>query len=277
MTPVAMLHAGTGRGEALSSSPPGANGQYTKSLGRALRVLQAFRAERPFLALSEVAAAVRLDKATVRRLLLTMQHHGFIEQDHATRRYMLGPVVLEIGAAVQINREIRDLARPLMLDLANRTGLTVFLGIVSGHEALCVERVEGPSAVLVRVWPPGGRIPLNCGAAPRVLLAHLPAATAKDVVAAHRGRMTVKSQVRRPALLKALRQIRERGWDYTVDDVALGTAALGVPIPDRAGRVVAAMSIAGLTHQLSERTRPKLLDYLREAARDLSARLLPGA
>jgi DNA-binding IclR family transcriptional regulator len=257
-------------------SPTATNGvgsQYTKSLGRALMVLRAFRPERPSLALAEVATAVHLDKATVRRFLLTMQHHGFVDQDPVTRKYALGTVVLEMGAAVPVNRGMREVARPIMLDLADRTGLTVFLGVVSHGEALCVERVDAPSAILVRVWPPGGRIPLNCGAAPRVLLAHLPSDEAQEILTQRLGRLTVKSHVKPRALVQELRQIRARGWDCAVDDVTLGTAALGVPVRDRAGSVLAAMSVAGLTHQLPERTRPKYLKYLNDAAADLGPRL----
>lgn len=246
--------------------------QYTKSLGRALSILKAFKPDRPRLALSEVAEAVDIDKATVRRLLLTMHHHGFIDQDSQSRQYMVGPAVLEVGASVPSNREIRDIARPAMVALMAQTHLSVFLGVVSDYAARCLERVEPNSPVLVRLWTPGGLLPLNCGAGPRVLLAYLPPADIQTAVRHHLGLATPKSRVRPAVLLRELRRIRERGWDYTADDVMIGAAALGVPIRDRAGTVVAAMSIAGLTHQLADRKR--CLAALRETAASLSAQLV---
>jgi DNA-binding IclR family transcriptional regulator len=246
--------------------------QYTKSLGRALVVLQAFRPERPALSLSDVAGLARIDKATVRRLLMTMQRLGFIEQDPLSRRYMLGPAILEVAAAVQVNRELRDIVRPIMFDIASRTSLSVYLAVTAGHEALCVERVESLSPIQVRVWPPGGRLPLNCGAGPRVLLAHLPSAEAAAIVRGPLGRMTVRSQTNRRTLLRDLKRIRARGWEYAVDDVTVGAAALGVPIVDRGGRVRAALSVAGLTHRFRGRARHGVLATLTDAA----GRVSPG-
>jgi DNA-binding IclR family transcriptional regulator len=246
--------------------------QYTKSLGRALAILKAFKPDRPRLALSEVAQAVDIDKATVRRLLLTMHHHGFIDQDAQSRQYMVGPAVLEVGASVPTNREIRDIARPPMLRLMAQTHLSVFLGVHSEYAARCLERVEPNSPVLVRLWTPGGLLPLNCGAGPRVLLAWLPQAEIQTVIRHHLGVATPKSRVRTAVLVRELRRIRERGWDYTADDVMIGAAALGVPIRDRAGTVVAALSIAGLTHQLADRKR--CLAALRDTAAAISAQLV---
>jgi DNA-binding IclR family transcriptional regulator len=265
-----------GGGHAPPTTPPLAprrGRQYTQSVGRALAILQAFRPTRPALSLTDLARAVAIDKATVRRLLLTMQEHGFIEQDAATRQYTLGPAVLEIGAAVRLNRELREIVRPIMYELAKSTGLTVFLGVVAGHEAMCMERIESASPIQVRIWLPGAKLPLNCGAAPRVLLAHLAETTRREVLAGHLGRLTLLSQLNRRALARDLQRIRTRGWEFVADDVAIGVAALGVPVFDRAGNVVAALSVSGLTHELGDPGGPRFLAELRRAAARLSPQL----
>lgn len=246
---------------------------HTKSVARALAILQAFRPDRPSASLSELARAVQIDKATVRRLLVTMQHHGFIDQDALSRQYRLGPAVLELGAAVKINRELRDVVRPVMFELANKTRLTAYVGVLSGDEALCVERVEGSSPVQVRMWLSGSRMALNCGAGPRVLLAHLNEPRIQEIVAGHLARITVKSQVNGKLLLRDLRRIRSRGWELAVDDVTIGAAAVGVPLRDRAGTVVAALSLAGLTQQMVQRGRPRFLTDMLAAARRISPQL----
>jgi len=255
------------------SSSPRRDRQYTQSVGRALALLQAFRPTRPSISLTDLARAAALDKATVRRLLLTMKEHGFIEQDAATRQYTLGPAVLEIGAAVRLNRELREIVRPIMYELAKRTGLTTFLGVVAGHEAMCMERIESASPIQVRMWLPGAKLPLNCGSAPRVLLAHLPEPQRREVFAGYLGRLTLRSQVNQRALVRDLHRIRARGWEFAADDVAIGVAALGVPVPDRAGNVVAALSVSGLTHELGNPSGPRFLEELRRAARRLSPQL----
>jgi DNA-binding IclR family transcriptional regulator len=240
-------------------------------VGRALTLLQAFRPDQPAMSLSDLARKVGLDKATTRRLLLTMQHHGFIEQDSTSREYVLGPTVIEIGAAVKTVRELRDIVRPVMFELANETQLAVYVCVVSGNEALCVERVQGTSPVLVQMLHT--RIPLNCGAAPRVLLAGQPEPKIREVLANHLGRMTARSQMNPTALRRDLAKIRARGWELAVDDITIGAAGLGVPLHDRSGNVVAAMAVGGLTHHVVKRSRPRFVEELRFAARQLRPRL----
>jgi len=246
---------------------------YTKSVGRALRILQSFSADRTALALTEIVKLVGVDKATARRLLVTMQQHGFVDQDPATRQYLLGPVVVELGAAVRLKQGLAEVVRPVMYQAAKLTGMTAYLGVLYGHEAICLERIEGRSPVELRLWTRGSRLPLNCGSAPRILLAHLSEAEIRDIVTHHTRRITPKSQTSPRVLLRTLAEIRARGWELTVDDVARDAAALGVPIRDRTGEVVAAMSVGGLTHQLLDGRRPRYVKELQALAARLSPRI----
>ncbi|MFX7663268.1 IclR family transcriptional regulator C-terminal domain-containing protein, partial [Acinetobacter baumannii] len=78
--------------------------------------------------------------------------------------------------------------------------------------------------------------------------------------------LTPKSVTDRTELRTHFAQIRKRGWELAIDDVALGLTALAVPIFNRDGAVVAALSIAGLTPQMHQRGRPLHLEQLQTAA-----------
>jgi len=198
-----------------------------------------------------------------------------INQDPVTHRYSLSVDVLELGSAVQDSRDLREQAVGLLSELAMSTGTTAFLGVHREGEALCLERVDGNQPVQIRAWSVGARLPLNCGGAPRVLLAYLPADEIEGVIQRGLRALTPKSQTDPGALRRDLAAIRRRGWELAIDDVTLGLAALAVPVRNVRNEVVAAVSIAGLTQHLAEnrRPRPRFLSGLLSKAEQLSSRL----
>lgn len=244
-------------------------------MARAIAVLRTFSPRTPVLTLSDVASLAKLDKGTTRRLLLTLKAAGLVNQDPVTHRYSLSLDVIELGSAVQDSRDLREQAVGVLSDLAMSTGTTAFLGIHRDGEALCLERVDGNQPVQIRAWCVGARLPLNCGGAPRVLLAYLPADGIERVIQRGLRGLTPRSQTDPVALRRDLAVIRRRGWELAVDDVTLGLAAVAVPVRNIKGDVVAAISIAGLTQHLVENRRPRarFLTALLSKTQDLSFRL----
>ena len=143
-----------------------------RSVRRALAILRAFRLSDRSLALGEIARRARLDKATARRLLMTLMAERLVEQDADTKGYSLGLGVLELAAGLTPCDDLRQRAQPLLAAIAEDTGATAFLGVVHDGAALCIGRVDGDEAIQIRAWSVGGRMPLNCGAGPRVLMAY---------------------------------------------------------------------------------------------------------
>jgi DNA-binding IclR family transcriptional regulator len=242
-------------------------------VGRAIAILRAFTPRAQILRLSQISHLARLDKGTTRRILLTLREGGLVEQDETTHLYSLGMGALELASAVQDSRGLREQARVVLSELAGRTGTTGFLGVHRQGEAVCLERVDGNQPVQIRAWSVGARLPLNCGGAPRVLLAFLPESEIKRVIQRGLVTLTPKSQTDPAALLRDLARIRSRGWELAVDDVTLGLAAVAVAVRNTKGDVVAAISLAGLTQHLRDRRRPRFLPALRSAADKLGTRI----
>ncbi len=243
-----------------------------RAVTRAIAILKTFP-DRPRQSLAEVAEAARLDKGTTRRLLLTLMGEGFVIQDEATRQYGLGSAIRRIAAAATEDLDIRRIANPELTRLANLLSVTSFLSIYQNHGAVCLERMHDVKGMEVRWWNIGGMLPLNCGGAPKLLLAYqgeeeIEAALDGDLV-----QLTPKSVTDKAELKAHFAQIRKRGWELAIDDVALGLTALAVPITNRDGTVVAALSIAGLTPQMHQRGRPLYLDQLQTAARTIGEQL----
>lgn len=242
-----------------------------RSVSRAVAVLRAFRQDQPSLGLAEIAASAQLDRATTRRMLLTLMGEGLVRQDAVSQRYALTLRVLELAAAVSTG-SLREEARPAMLRLARETGATVFLSVADTPGALCLERIDGHDPVQVKWWAVGSHMPWNCGAGPRLLLAHMPAAEALAALR-HAVTLTAHSETDFQALLSHLAEVRRRGFEVTVDDVTVGLSAVAVPVGTPTDPV-AALSIGGLTDSLLDgKGAPRHIAALLEAARDINTHL----
>ncbi|MGY6533843.1 MAG: IclR family transcriptional regulator [Pararhodobacter sp.] len=260
--------ARTGTGDTLSR---------VRAVSRAIAILRVFTPDQPYLGLGEIAGQAGLDAGTTRRLLVTLRDEGLISQDPRTGRYSLTMEMLRLARAVPEGRSLRDLAADLLHGLADQLGLTVFLSVEQGGEALCVARHHGEAPVQVRWWAVGGTLPLNCGAAPRLLLAWLDPVRQSAFLNAPLPALTGHSLTDRDALQADIAAIRARGWSHARDDVAEGLSALAAPVRDPNGRVIAAVSVGGLSPMISQpgqdAPRSETLSALLACCSELAARI----
>jgi DNA-binding IclR family transcriptional regulator len=196
-----------------------------------------------------------------------------VEFDKRTSHYRLGLKAYRLGSIVAKSMELVKQGDPLLLGMAEETSETAFLVLPDGNEALCVRRFDGSHQIRVLYLEPGKRCPFNCGAAQRVLLAHLPDQRWEEVVQGHARRMTQYSLVSRDELERDRREIRERGYSVSWEDVTLHACALGAPVRDASGSVVAAVSISGIVQRFSAERLPGLIRSVMKLGDDLSRRL----
>ena len=116
-------------GDRAARLPPGV--PIVRAVDRAIALLRAFRPEQPRLGLSELSRQVGLDKGTARRLLSTLQLNELVEHDERTQTYALAVGLAELGSSVTTGRELRDIAGPCLTEIAEKTGATSFLWVMS--------------------------------------------------------------------------------------------------------------------------------------------------
>src|SRR5688500_11590871 len=97
----------------------------SQSLERGLAILSSFSAERRLIGVSEVASELGLTRSTAHRYIATLARLGYLHQDPVTRKYNLGPRVLDLGFTAINSMELRDVAAPHLRRLCDETGNTV--------------------------------------------------------------------------------------------------------------------------------------------------------
>jgi len=221
-----------------------------QSLSRALDLLEAFPRLGPEIGLSRIAAELGLSKATAYRLLSTLEERGYVERAPGGRDYRLGLRAFELGSYYHSQLEVRQMALPLMREMTAQTGEAAFLCVREGDQAVCVERVDASAQAMVFALRVGGQQPLHCGAAPRALLAGMSDADVRDY-AERTGlpAFTEHTITHIDRLLEDVRCTRREGFVFSQDDMTRGIAAVGAPVYDHTGSVIASLSLSGLSSQ----------------------------
>jgi IclR family pca regulon transcriptional regulator len=229
---------------------------FIEALARGLDVLRCFKAGRPVLTLSEIAAATGLARPTVRRILLTLEELGYVRA--ADRGFGLTPRVLELGMAYIGALSLWDVARPHMRRLVEQTGESTSMAQLDGGDIVYVARVAVPKIVTLAVTI-GTRFPAPATSMGKVLLAALaPDELTKVLSEPSRSGITPRWQPSRDELDTALREVRAKGWALADQDLAPGIRSVATPVRDGDGRVVAAVNV---TVHAAETTVEHLIDH----------------
>lgn len=222
---------------------------------------------------TEIARKTGLGKNRVWRILSTLTKRGYVQQDARTGQYGLGPGFLVLGEAFRDRLDLRRLAQPLLAGLAETTGDAIFLFIPLDRAAVCTEMRIGKHTVqtLARL---GESIPLHIGASPKVLLAFMPEPQrTESVLEMELARCAPGTITDSEVLVEELDRIRANGYCVAEDDYELGANAVGAPVRDHEGRVVAAISIAVPGIRFDEPRRQRSIDLVLAAAQQLSQML----
>ena len=238
---------------------------YVLSLARGLAVLRSVAGDRPSATLAEIAARSGLSRAAARRLVLTLEHLGYVHG--AGREYRLTPRVLELGYGFLGARDLTDLAQPWMEQLAHRVNESCSMAVLDGRDIVYVARVSVRKVMTVSLAV-GARLPAYCTSMGRVLLAGLPPAGLEawlDGLDARR--YTSRTVVDPSRLRRIIDNVRRDGYVWVEQELETGLCSLAVPLRDRAGQVVAALNLGMPFHaDARRRAMEDLLPALQETS-----------
>jgi len=215
---------------------------FAQTLAKGLACLEALSHSGAPLSGPQVAATVKISRPAARRLLLTLQHLGYVHED--TGRYSPSPKALSLGRGVLSKGSVWDAVAPEVVALANRFNEPCSICVLDGLDIVFVCRDFTRRIYTARLGV-GDRLPAHCSASGKMLLASL---TETELDTRLRGvllkRQGPASITNVRTLKAALDEIRTVDFAMAVDEMEEGTVSIAVPLRERRGRTVAAMSIA---------------------------------
>ncbi|SAK49272.1 IclR family transcriptional regulator [Caballeronia hypogeia] len=148
-------------------------GEEVTALARGLDVLRRIAAADAPVSNRELTDWTGIPKPTVSRITATLVGAGLLHRLPDSERFVLTAAVLELSNGFLRNFDIRARARPFLIRLAERTGLSVHLAVRDRLEMVVIDAIRPRSAVLVSRLEVGGRMDLSRTAVGRAYLAVL--------------------------------------------------------------------------------------------------------
>jgi DNA-binding IclR family transcriptional regulator len=242
-----------------------------QSIKRALAVLRIVAAHGASGAtLKEVAAASGLHKATAHRILCALADERILEQDAADRSFHAGMELYALGTAMGDRFDIRHLAEPSVDRLSRSTRDTVYLGVRTGDDGLCIAMREGSYPLKTLRLHVHDRWPLGVGAFSMPLLAALPDAEVNEILKANAHRLRRHPEYSPANLLRRIEETRKRG--YATDRVVAypGMCGIGVPILDANDRPIASLCIVSALARMPDKRQAQIAREIWVESRKIS-------
>ncbi|MDW4498112.1 IclR family transcriptional regulator C-terminal domain-containing protein [Sulfitobacter sp. D35] len=229
--------------EPQTTSPRDVSGTLVKGLA----VLSAFDETRQDLTMPQIVEITGLDRAAVRRLVLTLAHLGYLQK--SGRSFRLTPRVLRhAGAYLRANR-IGALVQPVLNRFAEDLGSTISLAALDDRSALYIAQSTARASAPSLGFTVGSRLPAPSTAVGRMLLAGLDRDAARalirqmDVI-----RHTPRTETDPSAIARAVDTARVQGWITVDGEFEAGAMGLAVPVAaDAAGPMALGMSEPSVT------------------------------
>lgn len=243
-----------------------------ESVGNALRLLLLLR-QRKQLRVTECAAELGVARSTAHRLLVMLEHYGFLQRAPGGRAYRSGEALLALGLSAVNNLDIRARARPFMESLRDDVDETITLVLLEGRNVRFVDAVETTRALRV-----GGQVglllPAHATSAGKAILAAMSASELRELYPeeALPGRAGGAPLATRTQLEDDLAEVRRTGYAvaYNESDVEIGAVGVTIPQGPHPGR--AALAIAAPASRLT----PQLTRAWAEAALKTARRIGAG-
>jgi IclR family transcriptional regulator, KDG regulon repressor len=238
-----------------------------RAADRALDILLCFIEEKE-LTLTEISHRVGLNKSTVYRLLASLEGRGFLARHQDTEKYRLGFRIWELSANLIQEDDPATILLPEMVRLRDQIEETISLYVRSGNERVRVQAVESTQTIR-RVAPIGARLPLYVGASSKVLVAYAGKETIDNVLTDPEW----PEFIERSAYIQQLAEIRDKGYAISIGEREEGAAAVSVPLFNRGGKLVAALSVSGPSNRFTMEEMEKIAPQVIEAGKRLGKML----
>ena len=248
-------------------------------LQRGLQLLGQFTRDERELTGAELSRRLDLPRASVFRLLQTLEQMGFVERVGDSTSYKLGIAVLRLGFEYLASMELTEHGRPVLDALCNATGLSAHLVVRYRLEVVFVAKAMGRSSLFNSIQV-GARLPAHATVLGRVLLSDMSMAALSEL---YGGRTLQAFTPQTPTTLARLKELidqdKARGYGVSQGGFEAGISTIAAPVYDDRHAVTAAVSVTVPAQQVDAGNLSVLAEHVKAAAARLSQRIshLPQA
>ena len=239
---------------------------------KGMNVLKAFDSESTHLTLPQIARATGLDRASARRLVLTLVHLGYVKQEE--RVFSLTPRILVLASGFLQARKFGKTIEPVLRSFSQQISDAISMAMIDDYQAVYVAHAGVDTKSVSIGFTVGSRAPLLHTAIGRALIAASTPDQADDLIAnASIERFTGITVMDRRAIAEDIALTAQRGYAFADGEFEAGVAAIATPVRSATGEI-ASIGISGNSARLrDEAYRSRVIDTLRECSKAIGALL----
>lgn len=238
------------------------------TFAKGLAVLDCFEGGRTDLTMAEIARLTGFDRATTRRLCLTLEGSGYVTRSN--KFLQLTPRVVAIAGGYLSAQRIGRSVQPALNQFAEELEGEIALAVREGTRAIYVARSAVSKAGLSMGFSIGSTLPLLPTSVGRMLLACCPFELREEIIdACPLEKLTEATDLDRNSIRTKISQAAEQGFAHTVNEFEAGAAGVAVPLPDIMENQAVLATSASVNRFAGEGELDRVLDILRRAAMSL--------
>lgn len=251
--------------------------RYTvPALARGLEILSYFTRERRILSGAQLAKLAGLPRASVFRMLQTLEHAGYLDRVGEPRThpsYRLGVAVLRLGFEFLSSMELTDHGRPVLESLSDACGYSSYIVVRDGRDVVVVAKALGRLAAFHAIAV-GARLPAHATVLGRVLMGGITLAELVQLYAHHPMKVYTPHTPDTPQVFKALiDEAAAAGYAVSQGSFESGISTIAAPVFNEDKKICAAVSVTVLSARIPDADLPRLITQVRESAHTLTWRL----
>jgi DNA-binding IclR family transcriptional regulator len=245
-----------------------------KTIEKALMVFKCFAQGDSSLGTTELAKKLRINKATMSHVLSTLKKHEFLEQDPRTRRYRLGPAMVEMARAVNraLSGTVVEVASPFADALRDKVGETVHIEVVSGNNIYLAYVAVTPNPISLTIEV-GDQVMPHAHAGAKAIVAFSQPEVIENWLARDFFPFTEKTITDPDELRKIYAEIRETGIAFDSGEYLREVYAIGAPIFNHENKPVAAILIVVPLYRMGKKWNHHFISQLKKSANTISMQL----
>lgn len=240
---------------------------------RAIEILEVISRSEEMPQLAEICRAVNLPKATVYRILGTLEHAGYVSKEPGAKRYQCGHRLHNISMRVLKNSPARSARRAILEELVEEIGETCNLTVPDVNTITYLDRVEA-SWPLKLTLGVGSKIPMYASASGKLFLGFMPRRSCERFIRSTPMIAYTQSTLTDPVrLMSELDKIRSNDFAVDAEEYLNGICCLAVPVRNQDGEVVATVAAHGPSSRMPISQAMEFLPQLRQAANGIAQTL----
>lgn len=205
-----------------------------KSIEVTLSLLKTLAESEDGVSVLDIARKISFSKSSTHRALQVLEREKFAVQDPATNRYKSGPALFNIAFNFLTQFNLRQLARPILINIVEDINENVYLCVYSDKTLYFIEKAESDHPIRY-VNPMGKRKFLHAAAPGKVVMAHLPDEQIEELIGRGLPRYTPNTITDPKKLHRELKIIKNQGYATSFSEFATGGNAIAVPLLNSSG------------------------------------------